>query len=419
MFKPISISLSPNTEKDDIFLALKLLFQPQHWKARENNSLLIEERFKEYLGVKHTFSFNSGRSALMAILDSLRLKDKDEILLQAFTCNAAVNPIIGAGLKPVFVDIDDSLNLDLEDLKRRITPRSRVVMVQHNFGWPARIEEISKVAKENNLFLVEDCAHSLGAEFKNRFCGTFGEAAFFSFGRDKIISSVFGGMAVASNEKMGERLKEFQEKLDCPSNFWIFQQLLHPILMNWKIMPAYAIHSFLGRIILGAFHRLSVLSKGVYKVEKKGEIPPQFPKQFPNALAILALNQFKKLERFNAHRREIADFYEKELKGFNLPLAKSQEGIKPTFMRYPVLINKETDNILRESRKRRIYLDDAWRKSVVIPSDTDIRKMKYISGSCPKAERVAKSILNLPTHINISKREAEKIVEFIKEYGPR
>jgi perosamine synthetase len=177
-----------------------------------------------------------------------------------------------------------------------------------------------------------------------------------------------------------------------------------------------------------------VLSKAVYKKEKKGKIPPQFPKRFPNALAVLALNQFRKLEKFNAHRRKIADFYEKELRGFNLPLAKSREGIEPTFMRYPILIKKDynppatssqpsgggwapTDEILKEARKRRIYLDDGWRKSVVIPPDTDIRKMRYISGSCPRAEKVAKSILNLPTHINISPEGAKKIVELIKKYG--
>jgi len=134
-------------------------------------------------------------------------------------------------------------------------------------------------------------------------------------------------------------------------------------------------------------------------------------------LAVLALNQLRKVDRFNTHRREIADFYKKELNGFNLPLVKSQEGIEPIFMRYPVLAEKETDKILKEARKRKIYLDDGWRKSVVIPPDTDIGKMKYVSGSCPEAEKVTKLILNLPTHINISREEAKKIVEFIKKYG--
>ena len=422
-FRPISISLSPNTEKDDIRLALKLLFQPWDWKlnhyATRPRSVGLEEEFKRYLGVKYAISFNSGRSALMAILDSLDIKKDDEVLLQGFTCNSAVNPILAKGAKPVFVDVVDTINMDPEDLKKKITSKSKVAMIQHTFGWPAQIDEILKIAKQNNLFLVEDCAHSLGAKYKGKFCGTFGDVAFFSFGRDKIISSVFGGLAVTNNEEIGERIKNFRVKCDFPSNFWIFQQLLHPILVNYLVLPAYGLNQYLGRIILGLFHKLSILSKGVYKKEKKGEIPKYFPKRFPNALATLALNQFKKLEKFNDHRRKTASFYEKELKntGFNLPLAKSQEGRTPAFMRYPILVNFDTDEILQKLRRKKIFLDDGWRKSPVVPPDTDIDKMGYLFGSCPQVEKVAQNILNLPTHINISEKEAKIIVNFLKSYG--
>jgi dTDP-4-amino-4,6-dideoxygalactose transaminase len=413
LFPAISISLSPNTENDDIRLAFKLLFQPRLWKKGEAINRL-EEEFKKYLGVKYAISFNSGRSALLAILDSLKLKKNDEVLLQAFTCNSAVNPILAKNAKPVFVDVDQTINLDPEDLKKKITPKSKAVMVQHNFGWPAQIEEISKITKEKNLYLIEDCAHSLGAKYQKKFCGTFGDVAFFSFGRDKIISSVFGGMAITNNEEIGEGIKNFRAKLDDPSNFWIFQQLLHPILVNYKILPAYGLNQYLGRILLGLFHQLSILSKGVYKKEKMGQIPKYFPKRLPNALAILALNQFKKLERFNEHRRKIAKFYEENLKEkFELPLAIKEENILPIFMRYPILI-ENSDQILKEARKRKIYLDDGWRKGPIVPPDTDISKMEYVFGSCPRAEKIAKSILNLPTHINISQKDAKKIVEFLK-----
>jgi len=421
-FKPIFISLSPNTEKDDIWSALKLIFQPWKWKKgchppATQKIKELEEEFKKYLGVKYAISFNSGRSALIAILEAIDIRGGDEVLLQAFTCNAAVNPILNKGAKPVFVDIDDTLNLDPDDLKKKIALKSKAVMIQHTFGWPAQIEEILKIAKANNLYLIEDCAHALGAKYQGKFCGTFGDAAFFSFGRDKVISSVFGGMVITNNEKMGERIKEFRDKLDYPSNFWIFQQLLHPILINCLILPAYGLNQHLGRLLLGAFHKLSILSKSVYKKEKRGEIPEYFPKCLPNALATLALNQFRKLERFNEHRRKATSFYEKELKnaGFNLPLAKSQEGREPIFMRYPILVNFDTDEILQKLRAKKIFLDDGWRKSPVVPPDTNIDKMGYLSGSCPQAEKVAQSILNLPTHINISQKEAKKIVDFLKK----
>ena len=418
-FKPISTSLSPNTEKDDIQLALKLLFQPWDWKlnhyATRPRSVGLEEEFKRYLGVKHAISFNSGRSALMAILKALNIKEGDKVLLQAFTCNSAVNPILNRGAKPVFIDIDETLNMDPEDLKKKITPLSKAVMVQHTFGWPAQIEKILEFVRQNNLFLIEDCAHSLGAKYKGGFCGTFSDAAFFSFGRDKIISSVFGGMAVTNNDAIRESIKEFREKLDFPSNFWIFQQLLHPILVNYLILPAYSLNQYLGRILFGILHQLSILSKGVYKKEKRGEIPNYFPKKLPNALAILALNQFKKLERFNEHRRKIAKFYEEDLKEkFELPLAIAKNNILPAFMRYPILVKGNTDKILKAARKRKIYLDDGWRKTPIVPPDTDLEKMKYQLGTCPRAEKIAKSILNLPTHINISLDDAKKIVASLK-----
>jgi len=424
-FKPISISLSPNTEKEDVLLVLKLLFQPHRWQKKlpeaRPRATEIEEEFKKYFGVKYAISFNGGRAGLMAILAAMEIKSRDEVLLQGFTCNSAVNPILNRGAKPVFVDIDSTLNLNPEDLKKKITPKSKAVMIQHTFGWPAQIEEILKIAKGGapNLYLIEDCAHALGAKYQGKFCGTFGDAAFFSFGRDKIISSVFGGMVITNNEKMGERIKKFRDKLDYPSNFWIFQQLLHPILINCLILPAYGLNQYLGRLLLGLFHKLSILSKSVYKKEKRGKIPKYFPKRFPNALATLALNQFRKLERFNKHRQKTASFYEKELKntGFNLPLDKSQEGRTPAFMRYPILTEKNTDKILKTARKRKIFLDDGWRKTPVVPPDTNIDKMGYHWGTCPRVEKVAQNIVNLPTHINISQKEAKKIVDFFKKYG--
>jgi len=415
-FKPISISLSPNVERDDLKIALNLIIRPWLWRKGKATGEL-EGQFRQYLGVKYAVSFNSGRSALMAILEALEIKKGEEILLQAFTCNSAVNPILKKGATPIFVDIDNTLNLAPLDLMKKISPRAKAVMVQHNFGMPAQMDEILKICREKNLILIEDCAHALGAKFKGKFCGTFGKAAFFSFGRDKIISSIFGGMAATDDVEIGKRLKNFQEKLDFPSNLWIVQQLLHPILVNYLVLPAYGLNQYLGRILIGFFHKVLLLSKAVYGKEKMGEIPGHFPKRLPGALSILALNQFKKLARFNEHRRTIASLYEKELKKFNLPLSQFPSDKEPVFMRYPVLIERKTDEILKEARQKGFFLDDGWRKSVVVPPDTSIKKMNYLPGTCPRAEKVAQTILNLPTHINISRLEARKIVEFLRKFN--
>ena len=147
LIKPISISLSPNVEKDDIWLVFKLLFQPWRWTSGIFPQKL-EDEFKKYLGVKYAVSFNSGRSAFYAILTAIRVYGGDNVLLQAFTCNAVPNPILWAGLNPVYVDCDkDTFNIDIKDLEAKIRPESKVLIVQHTFGLPAGMNEIM----ENNL----------------------------------------------------------------------------------------------------------------------------------------------------------------------------------------------------------------------------------------------------------------------------
>lgn len=412
MIKPISISLSPNTEKDDIFLAFKLLFQPWRWKTAENASRQLEGEFKEYLGFKYTFAFNSGRSSLMAILNSLGLNQGDEILLQAFTCNAVPNPIIWSGLKLVFVDINEqTFNIDIDDLKRKISPRSRAVIVQHTFGLAADMDEIIKICQENSLILIEDCAHSLGAEYKRKKVGTLGNVSFFSFSRDKVISSVYGGMVATNDPSIAEKVRQFQDKLSYPSGCWTFQQLLHPVLMNWIILPTYRIF---GKYLLVLFQWLHILSKAVHWKEKRGLKPGYFPKKMPNALAILALNQFKKLERFNNYRREIADFYYKELENTDFKSVGEHEGRKNIFLRFAIK-HPKAHEIIKKAWRNNLLIGD-WYTSPIDPADTKLDKMGYIPGSCPKAEELSRITLNLPTHINISQKDAEKIINFLERW---
>lgn len=408
-FKPISISLSPNVEKDDISLVLRLIFKPWKWK-RGKDTEQIENEFKKYLGVKYAFSFNSGRTSFLAILKSLGIEG--DVLLQAFTCNAAVNPVIWAGLNPVYVDCDsDDFNIDINDLEKKITSKTKVLMVQHTFGMPADMDRILDIVKKNNLILIEDCAHSLGAEYNEKKVGTFAKASFFSFSRDKIISSIYGGIVVTNDDELAKKIKDFQERIGYPSYFWIFQQLLHPILMNYIIFPIYNFID-LGKIILVLSQWLGILSKAVHWKEKRGEMPYYFPKRLPNAMAGMALNQFKKLERFNDHRKEIANYYYLNLKGFDLPVVFPNR--KNVFLRFTIKHNNAHKIIWQAWNKENILIGD-WYTTPIAPYDTKIEKVRYRKGSCLKAEELAQKTFNLPTHINIGVGEAKRIVDFLKK----
>jgi len=409
--KLITISLSPNTEKDDILLAAKLIFKPWLW-IKGNAIEKLEKEFKEYLGIKFAFSFNSGRSSLIAVLNALGLEKGDEVLLQAFTCNAVVNPILWQDLRPVFVDCNENdFNIDFADLKRKISPKAKALIIQHTFGIPADIDEIIKFCKENKLILIEDCAHSLGSTHKSKKIGTFGDISFFSFSRDKVISSVYGGMVATNNVDLAQKVKDFQEKIKKPFCFWVLQQLLHPVLMNWLILPTYKIF---GKYLLIMFQWTHVLSKAVHWKEKRGLKPAYFPKRMSNALAILALNQLKKLERFNLHRKEIADFYYNELKNTKFILPEISKDKNQNFLRF-VVRHPKAHEIINKAFSKNILIGD-WYTTPIAPHDTKLYKMQYLPGSCPIAEKLAKEIINLPTHINTSLKDAQKVIEFLKQW---
>jgi len=413
--KTISISLSPNTEKDDVFLALAVMFLPFLWKGKKAISYLRDKIFSFFeKRPQEVFLFNSGRSALYFLLKNLDLKKGDEILIQAFTCTAVVAPIISAGLKPVYVDCDDNFNLDVKDLKKKITPRARAVILQHTFGIPANIEEIKKIARENNLYLIEDLAHSLGGTFKNQKLGTFGDFSILSFSRDKIISCVYGGALLVNikDELLLERLKKAYSEIDYPNYFWIFQQLLHPIVLSFFVIPFYGIG---GKYFLVLLQKMRLLSKAVNKIEKTGGIlPKNFLKKLPNALAILLLKQFEKLERFNEHRRKTAKIFKEKLEGTSYQILDDWFKTGAVFLRLPVL-HPLAYKIVKASWKKNILLGD-WYQKVVAPNDVNLEKVFYTQGSCPNAERLVKMVLNLPTHIKIREKEIEKILKFLEKW---
>ncbi len=414
--RPISISLSPNVEKDDVLLALNLLIRPWKWKKGKEIKIL-ENEFANYLGVKYAVSFNSGRSALFAILKALELPEKSNIFFQAFTCNASINPALWLKLNPIYVDCNqENFNIDIDDLKKNIqnNPEAKILIIQHTFGTPANMKEILKVAEENNLILIEDCAHALGAQYYGKMLGTFGKAGFFSFSRDKVISCVYGGMAVTNDPSLAKKLLQLQGKFRQPGTFWILQQLLHPILLYFIILPIYIFFN-LGKLFLIFTQILHILSKAVSYEEKQGKMPNYFPKALPNALAISALNQFSKLDKFYIHRKKLFDYYLENLKNTDFVLPEVSREYKPSYLRFTIRHPDAHKIIYNAWHGENILLGD-WYTTVIAPFDTNLDKMHYKEGSCLNAEILAETTLNLPTHINIKIEDAERIVNFLKQW---
>lgn len=349
MFKPILIGISPNTERGDVWLTLKLLCQPWRWQTGLALGRLATQ-IKKYFGFKHCYLVNAGRTALYLAVKSLNLKDGEEVIHLDFTCSVVPEAIKRAGGIPVAV-------ADLT--KPKITHRTKALIAQHTFGVPDDLAKLQTICRQYKLTLIEDCAHSLGAKYRGRPVGSFGDLTILSFGRDKVISSVFGG-ALLSKKPIA------LPELIRPGKVWIFKQLLHPLLMAVAV-PSYF---YGGKGLIWLARKLNLITLPLKN------LPINL---LPNALAELALYQWRKLEKLNRHRQTLARFYAVSLKQKFDP-----QGI---YLRYPLAV-KDPLQLIKAAKAKQMLLGNWY----------DFK------------------IINLPTHIKINLADARRVIKFIKAY---
>lgn len=410
MTRPIAISISPNTDVSDVRAAARELARPWTW-TDERDVRALEARFAARFGGR-AFAFSSARAGLYALLAAMGLSSEDEVLLQAFTCVAVPNAVQWAGGRPIYVDMDPrTYNIDPGDLRRKLTPRSRAVIVQHTFGIPCDLDEVSEIARRQGLRLVEDCAHALGGSHDGRELGTFGDAAVFSFGRDKVISAVFGGMLVVRDNALADRVAALYERLRLPSRRWIAQQLFHPLATNTVVLPLY-FRARIGVALLVGLQRAGLLSRAVAPEELRGGRPRGTLRRLPGPLARLAARQLDRLEALNAHRRAMAEIYCAELAGMAVPALHDARDV-PVYLRFPVA-TWERDAVIARARKERILLDK-WYDAPVAPAGVDLAAVGYAAGSCPNVEAACATTLNLPTHARIDAEDARAIAGLVRE----
>ncbi len=359
---------------------------------------------------KHAISFQRGRDALLVLLKGLGIGEGDEVILQAYTCIVVPNAIQYTGAIPIYADIEEEgFNIDPVSVEKLISPRTKAIIVQHTFGEPADIKAIQELCRKHKILLVEDCAHALSATHHNRSVGTFGDAAIWSFGRDKVISSVWGGMITTDDDQLAKRLRDHQRQLPFPNFFQIKQALLHPLFFA-LIKPIYRFK--IGKLFLVTLQKIHALPRVIFPAEKSGNKPKFFPQRLPNTLAVLAHHQLKKLNSFHQHRLQMAAYYTEQLKDqAGLKLPDSVNNSSASWLRYTIRTPKAAQ-ILNKARKQGIYLGD-WYTTVLAPAGCQLSHFNYQSGSCPRAEKAAAETINLPTHIQMTKQQVDEVVGFL------
>lgn len=417
--RPVTISLSPNTTKNDMRTVWKVLTSPLSWRKESILQQAAQEVTKLFPG-KFAVLTSSGRQALYDILRAVNIGKGDEVIIQAFTCIAVPAPIMWVGATPIYADIKKgTYNVDVDDVRQKITSKTKAIIAQHTFGIPAAIEEVRAIAREHNIVLIEDCAHALGSIQGNQQVGTFGDVSILSFGRDKVISSVFGGAVITSNPSIMQKVLAFQKQRPFPPFYWVKQQLLHPLLFR-LIIPSYFILS-IGKLILVASQLFHLVSKAVADEERYGRRPVHIQYRFSPALAQLLITQIYELKGFRERRKEIVDSYTNVLreiqsssnKSFVLPTIEA--GADPVWLRFPLLVKdaKHMRNVARQTYD--ILLGD-WYDAPLVPSNSAFDVFHYIEGSCPVAEKTAAHVVNLPTYPTMTNQQVERVITFLRDY---
>ena len=416
----VFIGSIPNCTKEDVALAKSIL------KESRNDSESLSSLQKYFEGMfpnKYVYLFNRGRDSLYFFLKLLNLSSDDEVIVQPFTCVSAVAPILWANCNPVYVDISkSSFNMDLEELKEKITEKCKVIVIQHTFGNIANTKKVRDLVDrinrgreyENRIYIVEDCAHIFVENYQDFDIGKYSDAVFFSFAQDKCLSSTQGSVLVIKKSPVFTnsvaQYSEVEEQGRL-SSLYNASYIVHWDLIKrtyFKTIIPFT-NITLGRALVVLFRTL-----GLIKRQADGKsIKYDGIHKMSGVQAELLQEQVKRIKLFNDHRKKISSIYDNLLRK---EFVFEGKGGNEILLRYPVLVKNpnELKNRLRDIR----VITGRWYSSPVYPLDKGFYKdIKMMSGMYPNNKFCCKYILNLPLNIEVDMGTAVKVCDIVNRYG--
>jgi perosamine synthetase len=362
-------------------------------------------KLKSFLENKYggeTILLYKGREALKLALTLAGLPKGAKVGVNGFTCFVVYQAISEAGFNPVYLDIDaKSLNFSIGRVQKN--KDLKALIIQNTLGNPVNIEAVEEFCKSNNVVLIEDLAHSAGGVYANGMkIGSVGDFAALSFSQDKIIDAVSGGALVVRTKKYTKDLNEVIRK-EVPL-FDTLHDRLYPLL-TFKIRKLYPLG--LGKLLHFLLKKSKALSDPI------GSTDPIEYHKLPGWYASLALFKFLRSDEELKHRRLIAGIYLQTIDS-GLILSEIRTNYKfSTNIRFPIFV-KGRNGLIKHLKRNGIYVSDIWYDAPIAPAKL-LTKTDY-KGECPESETVSGQILNLPTHINISTKEAERISVLINKW---
>jgi UDP-4-amino-4,6-dideoxy-N-acetyl-beta-L-altrosamine transaminase len=338
----------------------------------------FEEAFAERVGAKHAVSFSSGTAALHAAAFAAGLKPGDEAVTTPMTFAATANCVLYQGATPVFADVcADTLNLDPQEMEKRITPKTRVILPVDYAGHPADLDPIRKIAADRGLIIIEDASHALGAQYRGRNVGSISDMTVFSFHPVKHITTGEGGMVTTGNAQFAETLRRFRN---------------HGISSDARQRQSQGQWHY-EMVLLGFNYRLTDIA------------------------CALGIRQLQKLDENVARRRAIAMKYREELSELPqaiLPAEKAESS--SSWHLFPIRLRLERltadrGQIFRALRAENIGVNVHYIPVHLHPYYRD--RFGYKGGEYPVAEQAYERLISLPMFHGMSDQDVNDVIRAI------
>lgn len=363
-------------DEEDIEAATKALRRGMNW-AIGPEIAEFEKKLSEYLSIKYCVTFNSGTSALHAVLLAHGIGPGDEVIVPSFTFIATANAPLFVGAKTVFADIEEkTFGLDPKDVEGKITPKTKAILPIHYGGCPCLIEELKKIAQEHNLILIEDAAEALGASINGRKVSTIGDAAILSFCQNKVITTGEGGAVVTHSKQISERLKLIRS---------------HGRLETSDYFSSSECTDY---VTLGYNFRMS------------------------NITAALGIAQLHKINKVIEMRRNLAQLMSQKLSHIEeIEIPRPPEGFYHVYQMYSVRVrNGQRDKLMKYLAEKGIMTKVYFHPVHLTHFYKDVLKHKW---ELPVTEDVSKQVLTLPMYPTLTEEEITYIVQEIADFFGR
>ncbi|OPY80452.1 MAG: UDP-4-amino-4-deoxy-L-arabinose--oxoglutarate aminotransferase [Syntrophorhabdus sp. PtaU1.Bin058] len=343
------------------------------WLGMGSQVIEFENMMKDYLGARNVVTVNTGTTALHIALDAYGIGPGDEVITPSLTFCAGIQSVISLGATPVFCEVDpDTLNIDIADMEKRITPRTKAIMPVHYCGYACDMDRLLGITRNKKIVVIEDAAHAFGSVYKGKKIGSIGDATCFSFDPIKNFTCGEGGAVALSDDNIAEEIRR-KRVLGISKDSWQRQKKAQ----SWY-----------------------------YEVVTQG-----YRYHMSNINAAIGIAQLRKLDRFIARRKDIAERYNDAFRGI--------EGIR--MLKWELREMAPFMYIIRVAGDRRDEMMDFLASKGVasgvhyIPNHLQPFFSRY-STELPATEKVWKEIITIPLFYDMTDDDAALVIRSVKEF---